>query len=216
MMWLMPTSTTREPVTRARIGQVALELIDAEGTQAVTMRRIAAALGVQAPSLYAHVRSRAEILQLAHAQAMTEVGPFTSSGDWRADLRTYYRRMHDVLLAHGDVAAVQFGSVPVTEESLRGFEAAIRALAKSGLKPRLAARATERLSLYVTADAYEQWEFAQRGDGPPPREAIKQLAPGLVEFLGGEADLGPEGPFEFGLDLLIEGIGVLALAEEDR
>ncbi|QHC00380.1 TetR family transcriptional regulator [Epidermidibacterium keratini] len=208
----MPTPTTREPVTRARIGQVALEVIDAEGTRAVTMRRIAAVLGVQAPSLYAHVRGRDEILQLAHAQAMTEVGPFSSSGDWRDDLRTYYRRMHDVLLAHGDVATVQFGSVPLTEESLQGFESAIRALADSGLEPRLAARATERLSLYVTADAYEQWEFAQRSSGPPPESVMRELAPGLVDFLDGNTDLGAEGPFEFGLDLLIAGIDRVSTA----
>lgn len=202
---------TREPVTRDRIGRVALAVIDAEGTRAVTMRRVAGELGIQAPSLYAHVTGRDEILGLAHAVVMAEVGPFRGTGDWRGDLEDYYRRMHRVLVAHGDIASVQFGSIITTERSLAAFEQTIRALVDAGLPSGIAAAAIERLSLYVTADAYEQWEFRQRGGDPAAQasELISEAAPGLAELLG-DFDLGEHGPFGFGLELIIAGIGALA------
>lgn len=195
-------NSARPPVTRERIAAVALALIDAEGTRAVTMRAVGEALGVRAPSLYVHVRGRAEILSLAHAAVIREIGPMPATGDWRADLRDFYVRMHRVFLAHGDIASLQFGAIPTSPESLAGFEAAIRALVDSGLPKDLAMQGTERLSLYVTADAYERWEFRRRAredEGDPTWS-------GDVPIIHADADAA----FHFGLDLLLGGLAELA------
>lgn len=205
----MTSTSRREAVTRERIGRAALAVIDAEGTAAVTMRRVAGDLEVKAPSLYAHVKGREEILGLAHAQVMREVGPFRRRGDWRADLRAHYRRMHRVLRSHGDAASLQFGAIPTSEEALVSFEKGIDSLVEAGFPIRVAVQAAERLSLYVTADAYEQWEFERRGverDVAEISVAIHAYAPTLAQRLEGQIDMGGGRQFDFGLDLILDGL----------
>lgn len=196
--------TSRTPVTRDRIAAVALAIIDVDGTAAVTMRRVAGDLGVQAPSLYAHVRGRDEILQLAHSAVISEIGTLPSTGDWRGDLHDYYSRMHATLLAHGDVASLQFGSIPSSAESVAAFTEAIDALVAAGMPRVLAMRASERLSLYVTADAYEQWEFARRA---ALGEAVD---PAVVNLYDLDPEQDSDDAFTFGLDLILAGVAAAA------
>lgn len=201
----MSASGARLPVTRERIAAVALAIVDGEGTAAVTMRRVAGELGVQAPSLYGHVRDREEILQLALARATRELHPAISTGDWRADLRAQAVRMHQVLKRHGDIASVQFGAIPTQPEALEAFAATLETLSAAGLPHRWAIRAVERISLYVTADAYEQWEFARRGSLPDAASLPTEVTE-VLDLWPDEPGETPDLAFEFGLDLLIDGL----------
>lgn len=101
------------PVTRDRIVAAALELIDRDGLGAVTMRRIADELGVQAPSLYNHMRSKEALLDAVAAAVMEQVDAsgFERLG-WRAALEAWAWSYYEALVAHPNLVphlAVAFG-----------------------------------------------------------------------------------------------------------
>jgi AcrR family transcriptional regulator len=138
-IWLRPERTGRGPVPehdRARIAAAAVALADAGGVGAVSMRKIAAALGTGPASLYRYVDSRDELLELmvdAVAGELDLTRP--PSGDWRADLvalahqlrRTYHR--HPWVL---DLVPGRVGSGPRAIDQLEYGLAALAGLDVAG------------------------------------------------------------------------------------
>jgi AcrR family transcriptional regulator len=94
-------STTEATLTRERIFTAALDLLDREGLGAVTMRRLADELGIQAPSLYHHLPSKDALLDGVAARVMEQVD---ASGfelaDWREALEIWAWSYYDALVAH--------------------------------------------------------------------------------------------------------------------
>jgi TetR/AcrR family transcriptional regulator, tetracycline repressor protein len=90
----------RVPVTRALIASVAADLIRAEGLEALTMRSVAAKLGVSAMALYHHVEDKDEIIRLVGDDMLAGIElPDPDSGDWRDLLTTTAFAAHDALLS---------------------------------------------------------------------------------------------------------------------
>lgn len=91
-IWLRPVaeSATGRPAewSREQITTAAVTVADAEGLAAVTMRRVATELGTGAASLYRHVETRDDLLDLMVDRAFEEMELLDPSGDWRADLVT--------------------------------------------------------------------------------------------------------------------------------
>src|SRR5262245_39701233 len=103
-IWLRPVrqpQSQRPSLTREQIVRAAIELADAEGLEALTMRRLATKLGAGAMSLYWHIPNKDDLLDLMLDAAFGEVDlPERPSGDWRADLRLYAHHMLGVLRCH--------------------------------------------------------------------------------------------------------------------
>jgi AcrR family transcriptional regulator len=119
-------------LSHQRIVEVALELIDREGLEAVTVRRLADELGVQAPSLYNHMRSKDELLDAVAEAVMSEVdaSAFERLG-WRQALEAWAWSYYDALAAHPNVVphvAVAFGRLDTAlaraDEVFAGLRAA--------------------------------------------------------------------------------------------
>jgi AcrR family transcriptional regulator len=87
-------------LSRADIVDVAVAIADAEGTEAVSMRRIARDLRVGAMSLYWHVDSKEELHRLMLETVHAEIEAVPPSGDWRADLAAYASNSRAALLRH--------------------------------------------------------------------------------------------------------------------
>ena len=87
-------------LSRADIVDTAVVIADAEGTDAVSMRRIARELRAGAMSLYWYVSSKEELHQLMLQKVQAESEAPVPSGDWRADLGTYARNARAALLRH--------------------------------------------------------------------------------------------------------------------
>jgi AcrR family transcriptional regulator len=88
-IWLRPEPGSRRPrFTREEIAQVALSIADAEGIEAVSMRRVAGELGAGTMSLYHYVQSKDELLELMHDAMIGEVlvSEGELQGDWRRAL----------------------------------------------------------------------------------------------------------------------------------
>ncbi|MCG7310274.1 TetR/AcrR family transcriptional regulator C-terminal domain-containing protein [Brachybacterium sp. ACRRE] len=207
---------SRRVLDAEQIIDVTLRIIDVDGTDAVTMRRLASDLGVTASSLYQHVRSREDLLALAHGRVSEEVGPVPDTGDLRADLHEHYLRMHRVLTAHGDIARLDFAAVPSGIGDFEDLEVLLGRLLDAGIGSRRAMWAVDRLLLYTAADVYENWLFRTRtapemeawttrvrahlesgGENPFPR---------VTSLMGTMAEGDVEERYLLGLDLLLEGL----------
>src|SRR5215475_9003971 len=100
-IWSRPVrkpQSQRPALAREQIVRAAMELANAEGLQALTMRRLAKKLGAGAMSLYWHIPTKDDLLDLMLDAAFGEVElPEQPSADWRADLRLFARHMLSVL-----------------------------------------------------------------------------------------------------------------------
>ena len=208
----------RVPLTRDRIGDAALRLVDAGGLDAVSMRSVAEALGTGPASLYAHVAGKDELLSLLIERLAGEMHlPEPDRDRWQEQIKELVREMHSVLLAHRDLARVSLGNIPLGEAALRVSDRMIEILTLGGLPKQVIAYAVDLLPLYAVATAYEQSLFNERTSTeegaryceevdayfaalPPDRfPHMAALAPEL-----GQGDPGER--FEFGLDVLVAGL----------
>src|ERR1700729_3201380 len=165
----------KPPLSEDAVVDAALAILKSEGPEAVTMRRVAAALDTGAMSLYVYVSSREGLLQamLDRVTATIELEPPDPSR-WRAQLHTLLRGLHQALLAHPGMAALTLADPPATETVLRLAENLLGILLAGGLSPQDAAWACDILVLLVTAVASEDdVRRARRGDGD--REHVDEI-----------------------------------------
>jgi AcrR family transcriptional regulator len=94
------SSKRGEPLSRERILEAALDILDREGLDALSMRRLGDALGVEAMSLYNHVPNKAALLDGIHERILARVDPPPHAKDWRAYTRHQARALHRTLCAH--------------------------------------------------------------------------------------------------------------------
>ena len=87
-------------LSRDRIRDAALDLIDRDGLSALSMRRLAEALGVQAASLYTHVATKDDVLDAVANRLIAQVDTGGFATGWREGLLTWARSYHAALVAH--------------------------------------------------------------------------------------------------------------------
>jgi len=145
-------SATR--LSRERIVATALELIDRDGLAAVTMRRIADELGVQAPSLYNHMRSKEALLDAVAAAVMEQVdaSPFEQLG-WREALERWAWSYYDALVAHPNLIPHLTGAFGRIDAALARADQVYAGLLRGGWTPSRATRiaAGVRYAVYGAA-----------------------------------------------------------------
>src|SRR5437868_5149662 len=91
---------TRIPLSRDRILRAALELADASGVEALTMRRLGDQLGFEAMSLYRHVANKQDLLDGMLDLVLAEWELPGGEGDWAESIKTSARSVHDALRRH--------------------------------------------------------------------------------------------------------------------
>jgi AcrR family transcriptional regulator len=115
------TDQTRAiPLSAATIVDAALEIADADGLDAVTMRAVGSRLGAAAMSLYRHVPNKDALLELMADKVLAELPDPDPAGDWRTELHAFFLAFHDLLLEHPAVAHVMI------EMALAGPELSMR------------------------------------------------------------------------------------------
>ncbi|WP_312877606.1 TetR family transcriptional regulator [Lentzea indica] len=102
----MTAKASRTPLSRERVLAAAVALVDSDGIQSLTMRRLAADLGVEAMSLYYHLPAKEALLDgvvetvLAEIDAATARLPTNGDDDWRARIRRQFLAARQVMLRH--------------------------------------------------------------------------------------------------------------------
>jgi AcrR family transcriptional regulator len=132
-IWLRPERTGRGPVPehdRSRIAAAAIAIADVDGLGAVSMRKIASALGAAPASLYRYVDSRDELLELMADAVAGELDlSRPPSGDWRADLVALAHQLRDAYRRHPWLLDIVPGRVGVGPRAVDQLEYALAALA---------------------------------------------------------------------------------------
>jgi len=191
-------------LTRERIVEAASALVDAEGLDALSVRRLATELGVQGPSLYNHFPTKAEIVD-AVADAVIEQVDLTAFAnyEWPDALRRWAKSYHGVLVAHPNVVPVLAQGPGRRPASLAMAEAVFGALVEGGWPPARATHIGALMRYLVTGSALGS--FALGFDIDP---ALYDRYPHLhrAPLLAAHHEAVDEGAFELGLDLLITGL----------
>jgi AcrR family transcriptional regulator len=208
--------TPREPLSRQRIVRAALRIMDEEGLEAVTMRRIGRELGVEAMSLYNHVQGKDDILDSICEEVMAEFRN-PQAEHWTEAARLGAHEYRRLLLAHPNVLTLMTErKAPFTNpESLRAYEFALDLFRTAGLSPCDSLKAFHAFGGYILG--YVTMELGTMMGGPEAEEHARphqdlalmvetEELPRLQEALPYLIDCDFGEQFEFGLDLLIEGI----------
>ncbi|HEY3961835.1 MAG TPA: TetR/AcrR family transcriptional regulator [Gaiellaceae bacterium] len=209
-----PRALDRDAVVSA-----ALRVLDAEGLDAVTIRRVAEELGTSGTALYTYVRDKDDLVDLLLDRVLgeTDLSSISPTLPWQEQVREIGREMRRVLGAHRDVARATLGRVPQGENALVLIDEMLGRLRTAGVPDDVIALGVDLLSLYVGALTFEESiGFAAGFDDP---EAIQRFVgemrayferlprdrfPNLVAMavpLTSDADR-----FEFGLDVLVRGL----------
>lgn len=122
--WRRPKKAPpRMPLTQDRIVVTALGILDAEGLDALSMRRLAQELKTGHASLYAHVGNRDELLDLVFDIVLTEVEvPEPEPGRWAEQVKEMCRSLRRMFLAHRDLARIAIDRVPLGPNGMVGME----------------------------------------------------------------------------------------------
>lgn len=156
-LWFNPPDrgeTGRRALTRDRVVAEALAVISAEGAQGLSMRAIAARLGVVPGALYRHVRSKEQLYDLVLDAVLAEVDCQADPGaPWDAHVAALAGRLRAVLENHPGIAALLKARDPVSPASLALAEAFLAPLSAAGLPGRQAALAFRLLYDYTAGFA---------------------------------------------------------------
>lgn len=216
-------------LTRGDIVDIAVAVADAEGTAAVSMRRIAKDLQVGVMSLYWHVESKEELHQLMLETVQAEIEAQVPSGDWRADLTAYARNTRAAMHRHPWAIDYIGAGPPSGPQDARNADRLIGALDGLGLDVMTTIWVLMTLSTYVMGATLREiqemrWHRAaeETMSSMPEGDIAEALAefdrrvrgsgryPHLAKVL--EAGIDPDAPetrderFEFGLSCVLDGI----------
>jgi AcrR family transcriptional regulator len=126
-------------LNRERIHAGALRIVDADGLDGLSMRRLAAELGVRAPSLYGHVASKDDLLHAVANDVMTQVDVSAfDSGDWQLGLRVWARSYRAALATHPNLVPFLAYGPARRSASLHAADAVHGGLVGAGWPPRYA------------------------------------------------------------------------------
>jgi len=201
-------------LSREGIVAAAIELADRDGLAALSMRRLAQHLGVDAMSIYYHVRDK-DTLLAAMADAVVSKIPINQekSGNWQTQLRDLIMAARQTMVTHPWAATVLESRDQPTPAALMHLERVLAIMREGGCSVDLGHHAIHLLGSRILG--FSQDLFDDDPDTSPPPEALAAWAetmPHIVELatavthdgaLGGCDD---DGEFAFALDLLLDGL----------
>jgi AcrR family transcriptional regulator len=206
---------TRDPLTRDRVIEAAMRVMDEEGLESVSMRRVAREVGVEAMSLYHHVEDKEDLLNGICEHVMAEFDFPERVDDWAENCRRGARAWRRLLQAHPAVMrlfAEQRGPAR-SIDSMRPMEFALEILRGAGLSDRDTAQAFHAFGGYIQGFVMMELGSIAGGSDEEHMKMHAELAaampgefPALQAISKYFAECEPDEQFEFGLELLIRGL----------
>lgn len=207
----------RPPVPLERIVSTALQIVDDEGADALSMRTLAQRLSSGTATLYRHFDNRAALV--AHIVDRM-FGAVELNGDellamgWQQALRTVAHTMFEALARHRNAARLMVEEIPLGPNAMALREHCVAALLDSGFPPRLAAHAYATLARYVLGFAIQVNGHGGGGqlDDAQLSAVFQGVDPALFPAtvtVAGSMPVPIEDEFSFGLELLLSGLAHL-------
>jgi AcrR family transcriptional regulator len=219
------TQRKRRPLTKQRILEKAIAVADKDGIEALSMRKLGQALGVEAMSLYKHVANKGELVAAMVDSVVEEFELPDDEPAWDVAIRRCAVRAHDLLIEHPWACGLAL--VPSDVRTIGGprihyMDWLLRRLSEAGFSPHVAYSAYHTIDSHIFG--FTLWQLGHANatqafvpdDGESPEEffgrilaQIRPRYPHLAEHA--EQHLAPDAPngkqeFEFGLDLILEGL----------
>lgn len=198
----------RPVLTSERIHAAALRIVDADGLAGLSMRKLAAELGVQAASLYGHVAGKDALLHsvVNEISARIDVSAF-DSGDWKAGLATWARSYRKVLSEHPNVVPFVAAGPARRPASLRIADAVHGGLTGAGWPPRYATMIGASIAYLVIGSAMRSFSRGFDDDVRTYRDRYPHLVD--APALRAHADEIDAGSFELALTAFLTGLDPL-------
>jgi AcrR family transcriptional regulator len=176
-----PARRRREPISRGAIVEAALRLLDRDGLDALSMRRVADELGTGAASLYWHVGSKDGLLDLVFDRVIGEQQiPDPDPKRWQEQLKEVARAQRDASLRHPYIVRISIGRIPMGPNALRYSERVLAILRAGGAPPRLAVQGLLLLISAVNGFTLDETGVGEPGCGPAPDQADQADPAGLI------------------------------------
>ena len=205
----------REPLTRDRIIATALAYCDANGVEALTMRNLAAELGVQPMSLYHHVEGKDGILagMIEAMLAETEIG--AASVDWREWVAIVFASMRGLAHKHPGAIEVLYSAPTSGPTAAQASAMGLDAFVRGGFTPLQAAQAVSGVSLAALGLSSNERLIpgAERNDAEQLRLA-RALHPSLASLTQQELTAADE--WAFTQQIVIAGLESLIRSSDNR
>jgi AcrR family transcriptional regulator len=204
----------RIPLSRERVLHAAIALADEGGIQALSMRRLAKELGVEAMSLYNHVANKDEILDGIVDVVASEIDLPSDGVGWKTAIRQSAISTRDVLLHHPWASSLWTSRQGDGLARLRRGDWMLRTLREAGLSKDLTYHAFHIVESHILGFTVQQLNFPYEGEelAGMATTFLQQLPageyPDFVEHVMQhlEPRHGDEGGFELGLDLILDGL----------
>lgn len=198
---------SRPSLSRRHIVETALEMIDAEGLSELSIRRLAARLGVQGPSLYNHFDSKDDILDAVVDRVIGEVDVecFTER-DWRDALRVWGHSYHDALASHPNIVPLQARGPGRRPMALAMADAVYGGLSRGGWPPGRATQVGAAMRYFVVGSASGSFSLGFPADPELYRDKYPHLSQ-AHELASHHAKV-DERAFALGLEALLMGFQI--------
>jgi AcrR family transcriptional regulator len=201
-------------LTREAIVAAALELVDNEGLEALSMPRLARSLGTGVMTLYGHVANKADLVDALAERVLADLEPVEGRPDhWDRDLAEHMRRLRQVVLRHPALGAVLAARGLTTPSVFRNVEAGLGLLRSTGFDRRTAVQIYYALLTYTLG--FLAWEIPRAHRQPPTaypqqwQSALAALAateyPTLHELAEELPEAVNDSQFDAGLSALLRG-----------
>jgi len=221
-------SQRRAPLSRERVLNAAIGLADEGGIESLTMRKLAGELGVEAMSLYNHVANKGDLVDAMVGVVIGEIDLPSAAEEWDVAIRKCAISAHDVLMRHPWACSLVLsptttGAVPTAR--LVYMEWLLRQLREAGFSAELTYHAYHALDGHILG--FTMWELghsaaatniaAGKDFADVAETMLRELRPDYphlaehgeqhlaAQHLTDPSDEGPS-EFEFGLDLLLDGL----------
>ena len=206
------TRPAKSPLSQEAIVTTALDLLSREGMAGLSLRKVAIALDTGAASLYVYVANLDELHALVLDRVLGEVvTPPERDGDWRHRLKATLRSYSEALFGRPGLAQVALSTIPSGPNMVELTESLLGLLEQGGVEAGRAAWAVDLLLLHASAFTAERDnrrsddEIAMRR----AQEALGSVSPEQhphIYALGPELFSGGQSRYDWGLDVLINGV----------
>lgn len=197
----------RQPVSVEEIAETALRILDGEGLEGLTMRRLAGEIGVQPMTLYRYLPDKEAILAVVADRLWEALVDIPEGETWRERVRAGWLNMHRLMQEHPYATPLIARAGTYSANAIAGTARMAQVLRDAGFSPELASEVMHTLGAAVVGFAFAGLWLRQNEEGRRPEAPageIPVLSPDLVAFM---QDIGPSEPrqFECALDMLLEG-----------
>ncbi len=198
-------------MSREQIAEAALELVDREGLDALTMQRLAEQLGIGTMTVYGYFRSKDELLDAIVDAAVGDAQLPARTGPWREQLSELVHFAHQRLVAHPALVALRLRGPVLRPEALRFGEAVLDILYDAGFESAEAALSFRLLFTYLLGYAALSPSDTTEEQRRQAAAAIAQLPEDMYPNLKRAADeasraMAGEEAFAFGLERILDGL----------